>query len=85
MVVNRSDSRAINGVKTAELEVMPWKNSISGPLPVSRTFKVMRSMSTRCEMKWSEGVSAAMSMILASAARLQQKDHISRGAVKRIV
>jgi hypothetical protein len=42
-------------------------------------------MSTRREMKWSEAPSAAMSMILSSAARLQQKDHTDRGLVKQIV
>ncbi|WP_245438175.1 hypothetical protein [Mesorhizobium sp. WSM4312] len=49
---------------------MPWKNSIKGPLPLWRTFKVMRPMSTRREMKWSEAMSAAMSMILGILASL---------------
>ena len=69
MVVNRSESPAINGAKTAELEVMPWKNSINGPSPASRTFKAMRPVSMRREPKWSEGLSAAMFEILAAAPR----------------
>src|SRR5450830_1848756 len=84
MVVKRSESRAIRGVKTAELDVMPWKNSSDGPLPVSRTFKTMRPVSIRRKPGWSEGVSAAMFITLFVAARLRQEDHISKDPSTRL-
>ena len=61
MVVKRSHSRAISGANTAELEVMPWKNSINGPLPASRTFREMRSVPMRRELSRLESMSVAMS------------------------
>ncbi|MBZ9979030.1 hypothetical protein [Mesorhizobium sp. BR-1-1-10] len=82
--MKRSESRAINGVKTAELEVMPWKNSINGPLPASRAFKVMRPVSMRREPNWSEAIPAAMFMILTVTARLGQKDHTARRTSSRL-